>query len=61
MDGSFVEANPDLSDQIEKVHAAPYRTWLFRVRADLPEEAFDADGYAGFLDATIDRMMGSEG
>ena len=61
LDGRFSEINPALADQIEKVHAAPYRTWLFRAEADLPEDALDAAGYASFLDSTIDRMMGSEG
>jgi len=58
--GVFVEANPELDAVIGEIHRFPYdRGWLYRVEGDVPEASLSAVQYAGFLDGTIDRMMGS--
>jgi len=58
--GAFARHNPDLDQRVEAVHKKPYEQgWLYEVDGDLPTDALDAAGYARFLDATIDRMMGT--
>lgn len=60
--GAFVIANVALTEDPEAVHRKPYgEGWLYRVEGAPPEDALDAAGYAAFLDATIDRMMGTGG
>jgi len=57
--GRFVGPNPDLEEMMANLHRAPYdRGWLYLLEGDLPDDALDADGYAAFLDQTIDRMTG---
>lgn len=57
--GVFAGPNPDLDEVVESVHKRPYSTgWLYLVEGTAPDEALDAEGYAAFLDRTIDRMMG---
>ena len=57
--GRFRGPNADLEKKIDDIHRRPYGAgWLFRVEGPIPDEALDAEGYAGFLDGTIDRMTG---
>ena len=61
MDGSFAGGNPALEQDIECVHSSPYqRGWLFSVRGVPAESSVDAEGYASFLDVTINKMLGEE-
>lgn len=61
MAGAFVAANPELNDAIEEVHKKPYdRGWLYTIEGEPPADSLDAEGYAEFLDETIDRMMGRD-
>lgn len=58
--GTFLRGNPDLDAAVSSIYADPYRRgWLFEVDEDNPPELLDAEGYAKFLDGTIDQMMGS--
>lgn len=60
MAGSFGQANPDLAEAIDAVKSDPYkRGWLYELAGQPGEDCFDAEGYARFLDGTIDRMMGT--
>ncbi len=44
------------------VKSSPYQAgWLFEIEGTPGEDCFDADGYANFLDGTIDKMMGQDG
>ena len=62
MAGVFLGGNPELNDEIEEVHKKPYDAgWLYTIEGEPPADALDAEGYAAFLDETIDRMMGREG
>ena len=57
--GVFVELNPELEAVIGEIHRFPYdRGWLYRMAGGVPEGSLSAAEYAGFLDGTIDRMMG---
>jgi len=61
LSGSFLGRNPELQDRIGEIHSKPYdQGWLYSVAGDAPRDAFDAEGYAGFLDGTIDRMLGQD-
>jgi glycine cleavage system H protein len=58
--GEFAGSNPELDGDITLLVSAPYeRGWLFALRGEPGEGALDADGYARFLDGTIDRMTGA--
>ncbi|MAE76078.1 MAG: glycine cleavage system protein H [Planctomycetes bacterium] len=57
--GVFAGANPELEKVIGDIHKSPYQLgWLFRVTGAESDDLLAAEGYAGFLDGTIDRMMG---
>ncbi len=57
--GRFRGGNEALGDLVGEIHRAPYDdAWLYRVEGTAPDAALDAEGYARFLDSTIDRMMG---
>lgn len=59
LSGRFAGPNQDLQQIIGEIHKHPYdRGWLYRVTGEAPEDCLDAAEYAGFLDGTIDRMMG---
>jgi len=61
MDGTFAGTNPELEDDIDLLTRASDRAWLYRLRGTPAAESLDAEGYAGLLDATIDRMLGERG
>jgi glycine cleavage system H protein len=59
--GRFAGGNPELEDGLDAVHRAPYaRGWLFALSGDPGEDCVDTEGYASFLEATIDKMLGEE-
>ena len=52
---------PHPEQGLEPVHRSPYaRGWLFALEGVPGEECVDAEGYASFLEATIDKMMEGE-
>lgn len=60
--GLFIGGNPLLSEDPAVVRRDPYeKGWLFAVEGELSEDLIDAQGYAEFLDGTIDKMMGRSG
>lgn len=61
MAGAFAGGNPALEEDLESVQTSSYdRGWLFAVKGTPGDECLDAEGYADFLGATIDRMLGEE-
>ena len=59
MAGTFVGPNPNLDAVAERIHSSPYgEAWLYAIAGTPPDTALDAEGYAAFLDGTIDRMLG---
>jgi glycine cleavage system H protein len=61
MNGAFAGGNPALEDDIECVSSSTYqRGWLFSLRGTPGESCVDAEGYASFLDASINKMLGDE-
>lgn len=61
MSGRFAGGNPELGDGLDAVHRSPYeRGWLFALRGEPGEDCVDTEGYASFLEATIDKMLGEE-
>jgi glycine cleavage system H protein len=62
MTGVFAGANPALDDEIGALHVSPYdRGWLFSLAGEPAVECVSAEGYASFLDMTIDKMLGEQG
>lgn len=58
--GVFAGPNAEL-EATEWIHKSPYdRGWLYRIDGEPPPDSLDAEGYARFLDSTIDRMMGTD-
>ena len=54
--------NAALDEDIACIQSSSYDTgWIFALRGEPGAELLDVDGYASFLEATIDRMMGAEG
>ncbi len=57
--GRFAGPNPELEQVIGDIHKFPYdRGWLYRIEGPPPGGCMNPEEYAGFLDGTIDRMMG---
>jgi glycine cleavage system H protein len=62
MAGRFAGPNPELAKSIDAVHRSSYdRGWLFALSGKLDEDCVDAEGYASFLEATIDKMVEDQG
>lgn len=60
MDATFAGANPALAAGLDAVHRSSYdRGWLFALRGPLDPDCVDAEGYAAFLEAAIDKVLGS--
>jgi glycine cleavage system H protein len=56
--GHFVEGNPLLSADPEKIAQDPYgEGWLFRVTGEPDPRCGSFESYCALLDATIDRML----
>ena len=61
MAGHFAGGNPRLQQSVEVVKTSPYSSgWLYAVEGRPGEDCLDAEGYARFLDRTIDKMLGEE-
>ncbi len=61
MPGRFAGGNPELDEGLDAVKSSSYdRGWLFAVQGTPGDECLDAESYADFLGATIDRMLGDE-
>lgn len=61
LSGRFAGGNPALDDDLAALHDSTYeRGWIFAVAGDPGPDCVDAEGYAGFLEANIDRMLGVE-
>lgn len=61
MSGCFAGGNPTLDKEIGALHTSSYeRGWLFAVHGQPGDECVDVEGYASFLDSTINRMLGEE-
>ncbi|CAM2068525.1 hypothetical protein SCOR_24350 [Sulfidibacter corallicola] len=57
--GRFVRANPELNQNPDWLTRDPYRKgWLYEVAGEPEPTALDAEGYAAFLNQTIDTMLG---
>jgi len=57
--GQFANPNPALEQDIAAIQSDPYgKGWLYAVAGTPPEDCVDANGYAGVLDAAIDKMLG---
>lgn len=62
VEGAFVGANAELERDVTLVDSDPYgRGWLYEARGQAEPAAVDAEGYAGILDATIDKMLEKQG
>ena len=62
MAGTFEGGNPELDAGLDPVHRSAYeRGWLFALRGEPAEDSVDAEGYASFLEATVDKMMEEQG
>jgi len=60
--GGFVDANPLLNRQADRIHADPYGDgWLYRVRGTPDPAAVDVQGYVAILDRAIDKIQGDDG
>ena len=61
MAGTFRGSNPELDENIDLLKSRSHeRSWLFELKGTPDDACLDAEGYAGFLDETIDRMVGKE-
>ncbi|MFT7484501.1 MAG: glycine cleavage system H protein [Candidatus Paceibacteria bacterium] len=61
MGGRFMGGNSILDAEISTLNSSSYdRGWLFAVQGDPATDCLDVDGYASFLNATVDRMLGEE-
>ena len=61
MPGVFAGGNPGLEKSLALIERSPYdQGWLFAISGQPSDEILEAQGYADFLDATIDRMLGEE-
>ena len=59
MAGKFTGVNPALETAIDTVKRDPYgKGWLYQVEGKPGDDILDAEGYAAFLDGTIDKMRG---
>ncbi|MEZ6016269.1 MAG: glycine cleavage system protein H [Planctomycetota bacterium] len=59
MQATFAGANPALAAGLDAVHRSSYdRGWLFALRGPLDRDCIDAEGYAAFLEAAIDKVLG---
>jgi glycine cleavage system H protein len=62
MDGEFAGGNPALDEDITLIDTDPYgRGWLYCVQGEPDPSAVDVHGYVAILDATIEKMLASQG
>jgi glycine cleavage system H protein len=56
--GKFAGGNPALTEKIELLGKEPYGAgWLYAIEGKPDSHCTDVHGYAGLLDATIDKML----
>jgi glycine cleavage system H protein len=56
--GAFAGGNPVLKDNIALINEASYTDgWLYEIDGQLDDQSLDVQGYAGYLKATIDKML----
>lgn len=59
--GTFEGGNPAIVDDPSLIDTDPHGDgWLYSVRGKPDPDCVDAQGYAGILDAQIDKMLGEE-
>ena len=59
-EGEFSGINPRIRQDITLIETSPYEEgWLYEVRGRPEAEAIDVEGYAGVLDAIVDKMLAS--
>ena len=58
LDGEFAGGNGALDEDIALLASPSDEGWIYQVRGEPGPDCVDAEGYAGILDATIDRMLG---
>lgn len=61
LDGVFRAVNEQLADDLDMLKSDSYgRGWFFCMEGQAGDDCVDAEGYASFLDETIDHMLGQE-
>ena len=59
IDGRFVRGNPRLEQEVALAETDPYgEGWLYEAEGAPEGDSVDVHGYAGFLDSTIEKMLG---
>lgn len=60
--GEFAGGNPELNSDITLIDTEPFgRGWLYQVRGTPDPDSVDVHGYIDILDATISKMLASQG
>ena len=60
IDGQFVRGNPRLEQEAALAETDPYgEGWLYEAEGAPEADSVDVHGYAGFLDSTIEKMLGN--
>lgn len=60
--GEFAGSNPELNSDITLIDTEPFgRGWLYQVRGNPDPDSVDVHGYIDILDATISKMLASQG
>jgi glycine cleavage system H protein len=61
LSGEFIQGNPLLGANAERIHADPYGDgWLYRARGSPDPLSMDVHAYAAVLDRAIDKIQGEE-
>lgn len=62
VNGLFERGNPDLAEDVTLLGSDPYGAgWLYEARGKPEPNTVDVHTYIGILDATIDKMLESQG
>jgi glycine cleavage system H protein len=62
VEGRFIEGNPALAQDPERIGNDPYgEGWLFRIAGTPDARCGDWESYRAQLDTTIDRMLEKQG
>ncbi|MFT4543148.1 MAG: glycine cleavage system H protein [Planctomycetota bacterium] len=61
IDGRFAGGNPAFDKDLSCIHDSIYeRGWIFSIEGQPGNDCVDAEGYAGFLEVNIDRMLATD-
>ncbi len=61
LSGEFIQGNPLLATNAERIHADPYGDgWLYRARGRPDPLSMDVQAYVAVLDRAIDKIQGEE-